>query len=325
MRRSIAHMALVLLLVEAIPARAIDKGYSEALRLMGGDIRSADSGDAVQVIALLGAVLLALVLAARYYTRKQAADTKPARTQRWTKRGSLTFAQRAAGLGLKAHEIRNLWKVSTKLSPKMPQTLLATTTGMQYLKRNLATRIRKREKEAEMLKSILGKLERSEQGSFLDRETVRVSVDMQIWLVKKARPRNGEAGPRPEAGEEFELGDVQQNQGRLLDLSEGGAAIRVDMALEEGDVVEFGSADSQIWLPPISADVVHTVAVDEADSAEDADADADTDTDAEAQLLLVHVRFINPPLTEIRKALHDIQADAQLDEESEEADEVGTQ
>ena len=349
LRPSIAHMALVLLLVETMPAGALDKGYARVFRLMGSDIRGADGGDVALVLALLVAVVLSLVLGARFYTRRRVPGMKPARSRRHVKKSGMTFAQRAKSAGLKGHEVRNLWKISTKLSPKMPQTLLATTTGMQYLKRDLAARIRRCEKEAEMLKGILGKLEHGEGRFFLDRETARVSTDMQVWLVKKPRPHEGEGGgvSRSEA-EDFELGDVQQAQGQLLDLSEGGAAVRVNLALEEGDVVEIGSADSQIWLPPISADVVYTEAVDEAESdtaaeaeAETGDAEADAgvdaddqggagtgagtdaEADAEALRLLVHLRFVNPPITDIRKAMHEIQTEQQ--DEDFEADEAGAQ
>lgn len=196
---------------------------------------------------------------------------------------------------MKKVETHNLWKISTRLSPKKPETLLATTTGLQYLKRDLTARIRKREKETEMLKSVLGKLERSEGRSYHDRETLRVRVDLPIWLVKK---RNADAPPGA-ADPEVDSFDVDQIHGQLLDLSEGGAAIRVDMHLEEGDLVEFGSADSQIWLPPIHAEVVRAGI-----------------KDGEGAIPLAHLRFDNPPLTEVRRAVHEIQLSAQLDDET---------
>ncbi len=287
------------LFVDSLPAGAIDKGYSRALRLMGGEIRRTDGGEALWVFALLGVVVLALVLGARFYSTRQLRQANRGRSKGAEKTRERTFAQRAAELGLRKKEAHNLWKISARLSPKTPEALLATTSGVQCLKRDLAARIHKREKETEMLKSVLGKLEHSEGRSYHDRETLRVTVDLPIWLVKKGKAHAEFSHPGDPEVESFE---VDQIHGQLQDLSEGGAAIRVDLPLEDGDLVEFGSADSQIWLPPIHADVVGTEGHQEGETG--------------TTLSLTHLRFLNPPLTEIRRAVLEIQAFAQIDDDT---------
>jgi hypothetical protein len=125
---------------------------------------------------------------------------------------------------------------------------------------------------------MLGRLDANVSAAFHDREGVRLEVDIPIWLVKKA--------PGECPVDDDVVVDIVPVTGKLLDLSEGGAAVSADMPLVAGDLLEFWSADSQIWLPPTKAGVV---------SLEEEEGDDH-----------VHLHFLDPPLTEIRKAILEI-------------------
>lgn len=133
-----------------------------------------------------------------------------------------------------------------------------------------------------MLEGILERLGTSTDLSYHDREGERVETDVAIWLVNKV------PGDSPVDDQEVVV-DIVPVSGRLLDLSEGGAAISADVHLAAGDLIEFWSADSQIWLPPIQCGVV------------DSDGkDGEDDEDGEAH---VHLHFLNPPVSDVRKAI----------------------
>ena len=97
-------------------------------------------------------------------------------------------------------------------------------------------------------------------------------------------------------GEEEPLFNAEPISGRLLDLSEGGAAVSVDLPLSVGDTVEFWSADTRIWIPPLGATII---------GLDDASDDAGP---------IAHLNFSQPDLSEIRRAMQDIQLVAREDE-----------
>tara|TARA_Y100001960_G_scaffold320596_1_gene393757 strand:+ start:1017 stop:1268 length:252 start_codon:yes stop_codon:yes gene_type:complete len=73
----------------------------------------------------------------------------------------------------------------------------------------------------------------------------------------------------------------------LVDISEGGAALRVNLGLKKGDRFTFWSADNQFVLAELTGGVV-TVNTDGGEAP------------------IIHVYFIDPDLRELRLALADI-------------------
>jgi hypothetical protein len=71
--------------------------------------------------------------------------------------------------------------------------------------------------------------------------------------------------------------------GKLLNISEGGAAIEVDMEVSRGEQVQFWSGDPRIVLGETRAGVINTKQTDTA--------------------RILHVHFINPDLREVRSAI----------------------
>jgi hypothetical protein len=74
--------------------------------------------------------------------------------------------------------------------------------------------------------------------------------------------------------------------GRLLDISEGGAAISVDLDVSRGDRIQFWSAESTWILGETRAGVLNTAT-----------------RDGEKVL---HLYFVDPDLRELRQALADL-------------------
>ena len=131
-----------------------------------------------------------------------------------------------------------------------------------------------------------------------EREYPRVEADLAIWVVKKTRgaATGMVALVEDEEEQEGEV-DVFENlesvAGRLLDISEGGAAIRVDLDVQKGDAVEFWSADNRIVLSELTAGVVSVNSRDDGESP------------------TLHLHFIDPDLRELRLAIADIKARVQ--------------
>ena len=276
-------VAATLASTQSDPALALDKGFTEPLKLMGGKFRSTEAGDMTGFFLSVALVVIAAIAFTRYYNRREARRIAAAMEKRSKRSRKPSFVQRAAALGFKATEMRNLRKIAQRISPKMPATLLTTESGRKYLKADMAKRIRRQEREIEMLRGMLRKLDEMNARTFRERETARVDAEVPIWLVEKVPDDDP-------AGDENHLINLEPVTGTLLNLGEGGAAVRVYAPLTAGDLVEFWSSDSQIWLSPIRSGVV------EVERSED------------EQKPTAHLHFLDPPLTEIRKAIQQIRS-----------------
>lgn len=266
----------------ARPSVAVEKGYGEAWSAMGSKIRASDSGDTAVFFASAFAVVVAIVVLARLYNRRQ---VRIAATARAPAAGdpSQGFRKQAVALGFRAGELRTLRQIAGRLAPRSPGTLLANRSGRENLVNDLGKRIRRRQRELDLLNSMLGKLEVAGEDHYHARDTIRVEANIPIWFVQKLQ-----ADDPAEGGDEG-LVNMEPVSGRLVDLSEGGAAVAVDLPLSPGEMIEFWSADTQIWIPPLSAGVVNIdEAVDETGP-------------------VAHVHFLDPPLADIRRAMQDIQ------------------
>ena len=82
----------------------------------------------------------------------------------------------------------------------------------------------------------------------------------------------------------------------MQDISEGGAALTADLAVARGDMaVEFWSADADILLSPVTSIVVDV---------------KDTEADRDG---LLHLHFMDPPLSELRSAIYALQSRSATD------------
>lgn len=262
------------------------------LHAQGGYVKfgKSDLGDYAWLLYIvLGAVI---IIPAYYLIKGQMSASRPSKASKQKKaKIAEDFKQRAAALGFSAGESRTLERIATRLTPKTPHNLLITGTGQEYLMSDLDKRIARRQREARLLERIKDKIEKMRGRDVHERESMRVEADMPIWVIKKG----GRPAEEPEAlvedeeatEEEDFFANLESVSGRLVDISEGGAAISVDLALKKGDRVTFWSADNKIVLSELTGGVVSVSAVPgEAPS--------------------VHLYFIDPDLRELRLALADI-------------------
>lgn len=264
------------------PSVAIDQGSGGAWSAMGSKIRASDGGDTTVFFVSALAALVAVVVGARIYNRLQVRRAAAARAPA-PGDPSQAFRQRAVALGFRAGELSTLRQIAGRLAPKAPAALLVSRSGRETLVGDVAKRIRHRQREVALLKSMLSRLEVARADHYHARETIRVEADIAIWFVQKVQADN------PAEDDDEGLVNLEPVSGRLRDLSEGGAAVSVDLPLSPGERVEFWSADTEVWIPPLPAGVVSL-----------------GEPTAEAGVV-AHLHFLDPPLADIRRAMQDIQ------------------
>ena len=248
---------------------------------------------------LLYIVLAAVILVPAFYlirNRSRASTPSKATIQKKAKVAE-DFKKRAAALGFTVGESRTLERIATRLTPKTPHNLLVTGSGQEYLMADLDKRILSRQREMRLLEKIKEKIFNMHGRDVHERESVRVEADMPLWVVKKSSHTPQEPAPlvedeeAEEAEEEEEEEDVFSNiqsvPGRLVDISEGGAAIRVDLGLKKGDTVTFWSADNRIVMSQVTGAVL-------------------TVNTEGGKTPMIHLYFIDPDLRELRLSLADI-------------------
>ena len=231
------------------------------------------------VTLLFAAVIVGI--GARYYRQRQVEEAREARAPE--KVDGPSFRRRTAALGFKLAETKMLKKAAAALTRSDPVTMLTTERGRERLIRNFEKRITRRESETEMLSAMVRKLENMRDPHQHDREGLRVEVDLRIWLIKRLKQVVTTVSE-----EEEELDNIQPVEGRLLDLSEGGAAVRTDLELAVGDLLRFWSVNSDTWLPPLTAGVVHM---------EEGKLDEPP---------ILHLHFLDPPMSKLRSAIREL-------------------
>ena len=136
---------------------------------------------------------------------------------------------------------------------------------------------------------IKGKIEKIKAQNIHERISSRVEAGIGIWVVeKKNEPLSDSVVVEDDESDENLFANIQSVAGTLIDISEGGAAISVDLNLGKGDRVEFWSADSGIVLSNLSAGVVSV--------------------EKSGEKPILHLHFIDPELRELRLAIADISA-----------------
>ncbi len=226
--------------------------------------------------AVVGVIWLLRLLNSRVVARRR---TTPAAapTERHT-----DFAPRAARLGFRIVEIKALKVIAARLNAGAPGVLLSTDAGRERLIAEIGGRLRRREREVAVLKSVHEKLCLIRDHQLRERASVRVETDLAVWVVRKSADRAQKAAGGDD--EEFDA-EADQIPGRLLDLSEGGAAVATTLAVEAGELVELWSADPEVWLPPITGGVLHAGQREGAPGP------------------VLHLHFVDPPLADLRSVV----------------------
>jgi hypothetical protein len=230
---------------------------------------------AVAVVSIVVAVLYKLLA------------RRPRTGARQKQERRVDLREQAAARGFRESETRLLMQVANRSSSSRREDLLDTETGRAYLMKDLERRLRRRQREIEAIRRIQGKLEKmGTREGLRPRETMRVETDMRIWATKKLQHS---ASPQQEEDEDVFV-NIEPVAGRLRDISEGGAAIHIELDAERGDLVEFWSADAEIVLSPITAAVV------------------DVSRESGQSQTTLHLYFMDPPMNELRAAIFALQS-----------------
>jgi len=254
---------------------AVDKSYSNALKrieIKGSGSRGTSGDYLVPVLLGIGAIVLIVGLYRVVESRKKEKKAQPVAAV-----SGSDFKKHAAQIGFRHAEVRLLKVLAEKISPHNLVYALETDAGRHKLVGEVTKRIRRRERELLVLRGIGDKLGLVGQGHMKERETLRVEAHLPVWLV----PHLGS----DTAEEEWE--EAEQVEGQLLDLSEGGAALRAQLDLSVGNQLEFWSADAQVWLAPTAARVLRV--------------------EERQKERVFHLQFIDPPSEELRAAIRTLQ------------------
>jgi hypothetical protein len=196
------------------------------------------------------------------------------------------FLVRAESLGFRRSEAKTVERIARRLAPKSPLNLLNSSQGREYLISDLERRIASREREVKTLGRLKERLAALRESDVHERNSVRVEAGITVWVSKRGLTNQELAAlvdDEDEAEGEGMFANLDSVSGRLLDISEGGAAIEVDMEIVRGDQVQFWSGDPKILLGETSAGVISTEQTDTA--------------------RILHVHFIDPNLRDLRSAI----------------------
>jgi hypothetical protein len=201
------------------------------------------------------------------------------------------FGERAEAMGFRFKESKLLIQIASKVAPHKPETLLNTANGREHLYKDLEKRARVRERQVAVIRDVQRKLENMRGRDIQERESKRIESNMPVWVVRKI----GRSASDPDAlgAPEEEGPELKPSQGRLVDIGEGGAAVKVEIEADAGDLVDLWSGDPNVLLSPTTAVVVQVK--------------RDDDTDEH----VCHVSFLDPPLSELRAALYEIEMRSQ--------------
>jgi hypothetical protein len=252
---------------------AVDKSYSKALKhieIKGSASRGTSSDSVVPVLVGIGVIVLITVLYRAIESRKKAKAAQPVIAV-----SGPDFKEHAAQIGFQHAEVRLLKVLAERVSPHHLTYALETDAGRHKLAIEVTKRIRRRERELLVLRGIGNKL--GLVGNMKERETLRVEAHLPVWVVPHLGSETAE--------EEWE--EAEQIEGQLLDLSEGGAALCAQLDLNAGDILEFWSADAQVWLAPTAARVLRV--------------------DEKKKERVFHLQFIDSPSEELRTAIRALQ------------------
>ena len=280
----------IILLATGLLGLSGDALAAGKVNLKSLEIKGETGMDSSMLIVIAVVVVVVIVLVSIFNRATSQRPTLPAKTA--TKKPKIDFKKHAAQLGFKIAEIKTLRLIAAKVAPQNPSILLTTDEGRERLSTSILDRIGKREREIEILHEIQSKLGLMRDHEMQERATIRVETNLQVWIVKKT---DSIVDPETETeGEEDIFSDVEQVGGQLLDLSEGGAALMAELDVKENDLIELWSADSEIWIPPITAGVLRIK------------------QDSGGRGPIFHLHFLDPPLSELRAAIQTLQMEAEI-------------
>ena len=239
---------------------------------------------------LLAASILVFILKMVVGAKPKSKPAKTAKKREQTPEET-GFGERAETMGFRVKESKLLIQIASKVAPHKPETLLNSANGREHLYKDLEKRARVREREVAVIRDVQRKLENMRGRDITERESKRIESNMPVWVVRKI----GRSASDPDALEapEEEGSELKPSQGRLVDIGEGGAAVKVEIEADGGDLVDLWSGDPNVLLSPTTAVVVQLK--------------RDDDTDEH----VVHLSFLDPPLSELRAALYEIEMRSQ--------------
>lgn len=212
--------------------------------------------------------------------------------------------ERATTLGFRQGEARTVQKIAMRLAPKTPVSLLNSNSGREYLIGDLERRIGQREREIKVLGKIRERLVVLREQDVQERESVRVDANISVWVSKRglsAQELSALVEDEDEAEGEGEgegmFANLDSVAGRLLDISEGGAAIEIEMDVDRGEQVQFWSGDPHVMLGETRAGIVSL--------------------ETREGKRVLHLHFIDPDLRELRGAIGQLRGGDADDDEDE--------
>lgn len=193
------RLVLWMLLLAPWPAAAIDESYRDLLRGIASGMRHTRTELPTWFYVGAVVVLVAAVAIARHDAQRRLPRTvRRARAGGHRRR---SFAEHAAAMGRRRMEMRNLYRIASRLSPGSPDLLLTSADGHQYLAQGLARQARWRHKEVALLERLIDRLGVAGQVALHDRAGVRIAAplgDLRRAIAQLRRREQDELAPGDE-------------------------------------------------------------------------------------------------------------------------------
>ena len=251
----------------------------------------------MQWILLLVGLGIVGVIALKFITKTQTERAQKRKRSAVQGSKSQAFLDRAQHLGFRQNEARTVERIARRLAPKSPLNLLNSGQGREFLMGNLEKGIVQRGREIKVLGRIKERPEALGASDVHEREWVRVDANIAVWVSKQGLTNQETAAlvdDEDEAEGEGLFANLDSVSGRLLDISEGGAAIDIEMDVGRGDQVQFWSGDPRIVLGETRAGVVSIEKSDEGTT-------------------ILHLHFIDPDLRDLRSAILQLKGEEEDD------------
>jgi hypothetical protein len=251
----------------------------------------------MQWILLLVGLGIVGVIALKFITKTR--TERAQKRERSAVQGSKSqaFLDRAQHLGFRQNEARTVERIARRLAPKSSLNLLNSGQGREFLMGDLEKGIVQRGREIKVLGRIKQRLEALRASDVHEREWVRVDANIAVWVSKQGLTNQETAAlvdDEDEAEGEGLFANLDSVSGRLLDISEGGAAIDIEMDVGRGDQVQFWSGDPRIVLGETRAGVVSIEKSGEGTT-------------------ILHLHFIDPDLRDLRSAILQLKGEEEDD------------
>ena len=251
----------------------------------------------MQWILLLVGLGIVGVIALKFITKTQTERAQKRKRSAVQGSKSQAFLDRAQHLGFRQNEARMVERIARRLAPKSPLNLLNSGQGREFLMGDLEKGIVQRGREIKVLGRIKQRLEALGDSDVHEREWVRADANIAVWVSKQGLTNQETAAlvdDEDEAEGEGLFANLDSVSGRLLDISEGGAAIDIEMDVGRGDQVQFWSGDPRVVLGETRAGVVSIEKSDEGTT-------------------ILHLHFIDPDLRALRSAILQLKGEEEDD------------